>query len=119
MTPPALDAAVLDRLRQLNQAGEPDIVREVLTVFLADAPVRLAAIDDAIRGGEGQTLQRAAHALKGAAGSIGAHALQAYCRELEEIGKAGTLDRAPDLGRRIHEEFARVRAEIGEILATG
>jgi two-component system, sensor histidine kinase and response regulator len=117
--PPALDAAVLESLRQLNQAGQPDIVHEVLTVFLADAPVRVAAIDEAIRSGEGQSLQRAAHALKGAAGSIGATSLQASCRELEEIGKAGTLDGAPDLGRRIHEEFARVRTEIAEILATG
>ena len=63
--------------------------------------------------------QRAAHALKGGAGSIGANALQACCRDLEEIGKAGALDGAPELGRRIHEEFARVRAEIVEILATG
>jgi two-component system sensor histidine kinase/response regulator len=117
--PPALDAAVLESLRQLNQAGQPDIVREVLTVFLADAPIRVAAIDDAIRAGEGQSLQRAAHALKGASGSIGAVALQTCCRELEEIGKAGALDGAPELGRRIQEEFARVRAEIGEILATG
>jgi HPt (histidine-containing phosphotransfer) domain-containing protein len=117
--PPALDAAVLESLRQLNQAGQPDIVREVLTVFLADAPIRIAAIDDAIQSGTGPALQRAAHALKGAAGSIGATALQGSCRELEEIGKAGALDGAAALGARIHEEFARVRAEITEILATG
>lgn len=119
MNDPALDASVLEGLRQLNQEGQPDIVREVLTVFLADAPTRLAAIDDAIRAGDAQAIHRTAHTLKGAAGSIGATALQARCRELEEAGKEGTLDRAADLGRRVHDEFARAQVEIAEILATG
>lgn len=110
---------MLESLRQLNQAGQPDIVREVLTMFLADAPVRLAAIDDAIGKSDGPALQRAAHALKGAAGSIGAVGMQTGCRELEERGKAGRLDGAAALGRQLHDEFDRVRAEIDEILATG
>jgi HPt (histidine-containing phosphotransfer) domain-containing protein len=119
VTPSALDATVLESLRQLNQAGQPDIVREVLTVFLADAPVRLAAIDDAIRDGDAQAIQRSAHALKGAAGSIGALGLQARCRDLEECGKARALDGTSELGRGIRDEFERVRVEIAEILATG
>jgi HPt (histidine-containing phosphotransfer) domain-containing protein len=119
VTPPALDAAVLETLRQLNQPGQPDIIREVLTMFLADAPERLGAIDQAMQSGNTEALQRAAHALKGGAGSIGALALQACCRELEEAAKAGTLSGAAELGRAIHDEWARVRAEIGEILAAG
>jgi two-component system sensor histidine kinase/response regulator len=119
VTARALDAAVLESLRQLNQAGQPDIVREVLTVFLADAPVRLAAIDGAIGSGDAPALQRAAHALKGAAGSIGAVGLQTCCHDLEELGRAGGLDGASGLGRRIHDEFGRVRDEINEMLATG
>jgi HPt (histidine-containing phosphotransfer) domain-containing protein len=117
--PPALDAAVLESLRQLNQPGQPDIVREVLTVFLADAPGRVAAIEQAIRASDAPAIQRAAHALKGASGSIGAMTLQAHCRELEDSAKAARLERTPELGRGIHEEWARVRAEIAEILATG
>ena len=119
MNAPALDAAVLESLRQLNQEGQPDVVREVLTVFLDDGPTRLRAIDDAIRSRDGRAVQHAAHALKGAAGSIGATALQARCRELEEMGKAAALDHALDLGRRVHEEFERARKEIQEILLSG
>lgn len=119
MTPPALDAAVLESLRQLNQPGEPDIVREVLTVFLSDAPGRVKAIEEAIRASDLPAIQRAAHALKGASGSIGAMTLQARCRELEDAAKATKLEHASELGRGIHEEWGRVRAEIAEILATG
>lgn len=119
MTAPALDPGVLEGLRQLNQPGQPDIVREVLTVFLSDAPERLDAIDTAIGAGDPQALQRAAHALKGAAGSVGAITLQARCRELEDTAKAGALDGAAALGRAIADEWTRVRTEIREILATG
>jgi HPt (histidine-containing phosphotransfer) domain-containing protein len=119
VTPPVLDPAVLEGLRQLNQPGQPDIVREVLTVFLADAPGRLSAIDDAIRVSDAPALQRAAHALKGAAGSIGAATLQAGCRELEDAAKSERLDGAAALARGIHDEWERVRGEIAEILATG
>lgn len=119
MNTPALDASVLESLRQLNQQGQPDIVREVLTVFLDDAPKRLAAIDQAVRSRNGQDIQRAAHSFKGAAGSIGASALQERCRELEDTGKAGALDGAAALKQQIHEEYERARFEIAEILATG
>jgi two-component system, sensor histidine kinase and response regulator len=119
VTGPALDPAVLEGLRQLNQPGQPDLVREVLAVFLSDAPGRLDAIDNAIRASDPQAIQRAAHALKGAAASIGAMPLQARCRELEELGKSARLDSTAELGGAIRDEWARVRAEIAEILATG
>jgi len=74
---PALDPRVIDSLRQLTQDGEPDVLAEVLGLFLADAPARLAAIAAAAQAGDGPALHRSAHALKGAAGTIGASALQA------------------------------------------
>lgn len=119
MNAAALDASVLESLRQLNQDGQPDVVREVLSVFLDDGPTRLRAIDDTIKSRDAQAIQRAAHALKGAAGSIGATALQARCRELEDAARTAALDGAADLSRRIHEEFERARQEIQGILLSG
>jgi two-component system, sensor histidine kinase and response regulator len=114
---PVLDSTVLDTLRQLNQPGEPDIVREVLTVFLADAPVRLARMREALARGDAASLERAAHTLKGAAASIGAAALQISCRELEEAGKVAALDNAPHLFNRVESEFSRLKAEVDGLLA--
>jgi HPt (histidine-containing phosphotransfer) domain-containing protein len=116
---PALDPGVLESLRQLNQEGQPDVVHEVLTVFLSDAPLRVAAIEEAVRSGDATWVHRAAHAFKGAAGNIGATILHNHCRELDEVAKSGTLARAPELARQIREEFNRVRVEIAGILAAG
>jgi HPt (histidine-containing phosphotransfer) domain-containing protein len=108
----ALDPTVLDSLRQLTQPGEPDVLADVLGVFLADAPARIEAIATAASAGDAEALRRSAHTFKGAAAAIGATALQAACRELEETARRpdltpGAADLAP-----LHREFARVRSQI-------
>ena len=38
---PALDPAVLESLRELTPPGEPDVLKEVLQLFLEDVPGRI------------------------------------------------------------------------------
>jgi HPt (histidine-containing phosphotransfer) domain-containing protein len=116
VTERALDAAVLDTLRQLNQEGQPDIVREVLTLFLDDAPRRLAAIRDALERRDAAALLREAHTLKGAAAHIGAVTFERHCRQLEAMGRAASLDGASEVVQQIEMEFGRVSAEIRGLL---
>ena len=114
--PPALDPSVLDSLRQLNQDGEPDVVKDVLSLFIADAPMRLQAIASAAAAGDAAALQRAAHTLKGAAGTIGALGLQAACRDVEQGAKAGDISVGRKSVGAVLAEFERVKAEIDQLL---
>ena len=117
MTTPALDLAVLESLRQLARPGEPDVLREVLATFLADAPRRIAAITHAIECRDAQALLRAAHTLKGAAASIGAAGIQDRCRELESAAREGDIDQGTTaLLSALGEEFEEVRSEIAHLL---
>ena len=99
-----LDAATLDRLRELNEEGEPDFVVEVLTLFLADTPAKLVAMTEALASADGRSLERTAHALKGAAANIGAHRLKTACERLEAISR----------DRRMAEAAAAVNAATVE-----
>lgn len=112
----ALDPNVLESLRQLNQKGEPDVLSEVLRLFLADTPKRIDAIAEASSRGDATALQRAAHGLKGAAGTIGAVALQAACRALEDLAKGATLGAAVAELDVLRKEYARVKADIEHLL---
>jgi len=114
-----IDLSVIDRLRQLNQEGEPDVVREVFLLFLDDAPRRISAIAEAIGRGDADALQRAAHTLKGAAASIGATALQALCLEVELLGKGARPEAATVPAQALRAEFDRVRGEIDRLLLIG
>lgn len=78
-------------LQQLSPPGGPDLLDEVLHLFASDAPVRLAAVTSALDAGDAEGAGRAAHALKGAAGNIGARDLHAACKTLEDCGRGGQL----------------------------
>jgi HPt (histidine-containing phosphotransfer) domain-containing protein len=112
----ALDPTVIDSLRQLTGEGEPEVVREVLTLFRDGAPARIAAIAGACCAGDAGALQRSAHEFKGASATIGAYRLQQCCRELEDAGRSGARDRGPALLEALDAEYARVNAAIAELV---
>ncbi|QJW83867.1 hypothetical protein HK414_07245 [Ramlibacter terrae] len=63
---PVMDFGRLEEFREFDDE-ELSMTREVIALFVADTPVRLAAIEAAIAAGDAQALASAAHALKGAA----------------------------------------------------
>ena len=114
----ALDPAVVERLRQLTPPGEPDVLREILTVFLAEVPRRIDALKTAWRQGGAADVQRLAHSLKGSTGNIGADAMFDVCRRIDARAKAGELQIA-DLVEALDREYARVELAIRQLLKSG
>lgn len=90
--PPAFDAEVIASLREQNEPGGPDFLRELLDVFLEDAPLKLDDFDAAIRCGNADWLMRSAHDLGGSAGNVGAAGLSALCRQVELQARTGRMD---------------------------
>ena len=113
---PVLDPAVIATLRQLTPPGEPDVLSEVLGLFLSDAPGRLTRLRTAWRDGDAVAVQRSAHSLKGSAGNIGAIAMLAVCKELDEQGRAGDLAAMTPLVASLDAEYAKVAAEIQRLI---
>ena len=114
---PALDPHVLDTLSRLTPPGEPDVLAQVLRLFLDEAPRRLERLRTVLAKGDAAEFQRVAHSLKGAAGNIGAHALFDAARRADELGKAGRLDSATPLVTEIERRVAEVVTEIERLLA--
>ena len=117
MTDPVLDPTVIDSLRQLTPPGEPDVLKEVLQLFLDDVPGRINRLRLACETGNAMDLQRAAHSLKGSAGNIGANDMLAVCRRLDELGKSGDVSGGQGLVDSLDAEYARVKAEILRLTA--
>ena len=111
-----LDPAVVERLRQLTPPGEPDVLHEVLTLFLTEVPKKIDALRAAVAAGDMAAVQRTAHSLKGSSGNIGARALYDVCRRLDDDAKSGELARLPPLLARVVAEYARVEAEISKLV---
>jgi diguanylate cyclase (GGDEF)-like protein len=94
-----LDDLVLKKLQdQLGPAFE-----KIINALIEDLPMYLAALDEALQGGEPETLANVAHTIKGSAGNIGAHQLVAASEELETHARGGRLDGAQERVQKIQE----------------
>jgi len=110
--PAVLDDAVIATLRQLTPPGEPDVLTEVLLIFLQEFPARLAKLRNAWASGNIEELCRAAHSLKGSAGNIGAQRLFGVCAQLDDRGRRGDSTHLAPLVEALGTEFDKVEIEI-------
>ena len=116
--PQVLDRAVMATLRQLTTPGEPDVLTEVLRLFLQEVPPRMDRLRIAYAAGNIEEVYRAAHSLKGSAGNIGAQRFMGVCRQLDEMGRAGDLAEAAPLVNALALEYQTVAAEIDRIIGS-
>jgi HPt (histidine-containing phosphotransfer) domain-containing protein len=89
---PETKATLLERV-----GGDLELLREIVALFAADAPLQVAAIRKAIQTGDGTALAEAAHSLKGSAANFEAGAAADLALRLERLGRAGTLEGAAGL----------------------
>jgi CheY-like chemotaxis protein/HPt (histidine-containing phosphotransfer) domain-containing protein len=114
---PAGDAPVLMDFARLEEFKEYDdealtMTREVIALFVADAPNRLAAIAQAVSDMDATSLAKAAHALKGAASNIGAVALHHAAGALEQAAKAGWPADAPARQAELEDLWEKTRPAL-------
>ena len=88
-SPPALDNAALDRLRQLDPSGQADVVGRVLRTYESSLLKSMIAMDLAIEKGDLVELQRLVHTLKSSSASVGAMVLADVCARTEAGLRAG------------------------------
>ena len=113
-----VDFSPLLELRRLQSAGAPDVVARILNRFFLESAERLTALQRAVAAHDARSLERAAHALKGAAGTVGAHAVGDLALRLEHIGREGrTPDGAP-LVMELDSALSRARAMFEQLLET-
>jgi two-component system, sensor histidine kinase and response regulator len=109
-----LDRGGLADLRDLQEEGEPDLLKELMELFLADVPLQLALLRKAVEAGDVPSVERVAHTLKGSCGNMGARSMEALCAELEESARSGELGTAPGLISSLEVEFGRARSALEE-----
>jgi HPt (histidine-containing phosphotransfer) domain-containing protein len=100
-------AEMLERLMD-----DEELLEEVVRGFLEDAPLRIAALKEALGEGDAALVRREAHTLKGAASNISAGALCQAASETEKAGVAEELDKAASLTAEIDEQFEILKKAV-------
>ncbi len=97
----------IDALKRLERFGGLKLREELTTLFLQEAPSRIASARAALALGDVEAVRAMAHMLKSSAGQMGALRVQHICERLE------SPDLPPDLTRALSdldEELARYSA---------
>jgi len=105
----SIDMAVLEGFRELQTDGSPDLVAELIEMFLRDTTSRLAVMRKAVFEENVQAIRQDAHSLKGSSSNLGAHRMAALTSELEQLIQNESVHGADAILNRMEDEFARVR----------
>jgi len=96
-------------LRQLEELGDQEFITKLLQAFYAEANVILGRLREAEPQEAGIVLARAAHALKGSSGTVGAHRLLTVCLQLETTVHEHDLTAVPSLLDELEAEIESIR----------
>ncbi len=104
-----LGVQIVDWAQALHSVnGDRRLLRDIVEAFLDEAPRLLAMIRESIEKQDSQTLQRAAHTLKGSTGYFGATRASEMALQLEAMGKKSELAHATNTLVDLDREMARL-----------
>jgi HPt (histidine-containing phosphotransfer) domain-containing protein len=81
----AVDLAVLASYEKIQLDGEPDLIVELIDLYLEDAPRRLAVMQESLAKRNWLSVKWEAHSLRGSSGNLGALQMARICDEIEGI----------------------------------
>ena len=97
--------------------GRADLLKQVVDVFLEDAPEMLARIKEALTTGNGAEVAAAAHALKGSVGLFSQGQAYEEARRLEQWVEAGNLTEAEAAARSSKRVVSRLMTELRALIS--
>lgn len=114
--PVVIDPQAIENLRALNPGDNDEFLRELVTIFLEDVPLRFAELDQSLAAGDVGKFTRAAHSIKGASSNLGATSLRLVAEQLEHRSHTEELPTLAALLEALRFEFDRAKTELNRIL---
>lgn len=98
--------------------GDRELIKEVLTIFVEEAPARRVKFEEALIVKDLGAMAMLAHALKGACGTLEAEPLRQACFDLEQAARGGDADKVLSVCPNVLELLNKT-AEVMAGLAPG
>jgi HPt (histidine-containing phosphotransfer) domain-containing protein len=104
----AVDLTVLTGYEGLQLDGEPDLIVELIDLYVKDAPRRMAVMRESAVKKNWLSLRREAHSLRGSSGNLGALQMPQICNEIEGIEAGDLFQNIEALLVSLEQELERV-----------
>jgi PAS domain S-box-containing protein len=113
-----LDAQAITRLHELDPGGSNKLLERIIAAFLKSLDRLLPELDRARAAGlDLAAIRHVVHTLKSSSASLGALKLSERCAEIETMARNGQTEGLDILLDGMHDEVARVRKALNELLA--
>jgi HPt (histidine-containing phosphotransfer) domain-containing protein len=110
--------APLDESQLLARvSGDRILLREIAGLFIAESPVILKEIREAVAAGDATRTFEGAHKIKGSVANFSAPQAYEAAVRLERIARQGSLDQAGRASEDLEREIGRVRQALMELVA--
>ena len=83
-----------EQMALAHTGGDRDLLRDLISLFRADARTSLRRIERAVHQRDGEALRAAAHALKGSIATVGSKPGRELAAELEQMGRGERFEDA-------------------------
>ena len=103
---PSTDDASLERLKRF---GGGKLLGEMISLFLAAAPERIAAARAGLTTGNANATEMALHSLKSSSAQLGAMKMQRLSEAGERLAHGGSLDGIDSIVKDLEYEFPRIQ----------
>ncbi len=107
-----LNMEIVEELISLSDDGNPELLLELIDIFLSDTPTKLESIVQGAEAADFHAMERAAHSLKGSSGNLGAQRLQESCEQMQYASRAQQLEISRSLAERIVQDFEVAKAAL-------
>jgi HPt (histidine-containing phosphotransfer) domain-containing protein len=103
-----VDLSVLTNFDDAQLDGEPDLIVELIDLYLEEASKLLAVMREAVAKKDELPIKQAAHSLRGSSGNLGILQMTLMCREVEQM-KSDDIFPIGVLVNKMEQELVQVR----------
>jgi HPt (histidine-containing phosphotransfer) domain-containing protein len=94
----------------------PQVAREVVQIFIADYPGKIAKLKSAIEEGNQDKIRFTAHDIKSGTLSMGVKPMSTICEEIERDSAKMSKERLQELAQQLEKDYADISKSYGEYL---
>jgi HPt (histidine-containing phosphotransfer) domain-containing protein len=110
-------SGVMDVEQALQRLGnDEDLLRDIIQIYLEDAPGMVRKIHAAVEEEDANNLQRSAHSLKGLASTLSAHEVVDVAYRLEHIAATRNLADAAKTAAEVDQRVDELSRAVQEYL---
>lgn len=111
-----IDLQAIERIRRLQTPGKSDLLGEVVTVYLNEAPQLIDTMQQAMQKNDLDGVAQCAHSLESSSAYLGAQTLRQRCHQIKQAIDEGTHKKLQALVAGSSTDYAQVSEALGGLL---